>query len=93
MTLTAWLLVQTALMPAVRNWYSRVGVDQLHVALESGATPITISYPITRPQSAVRRGGYCNVGGKWYRDVPHPPHTALPLMISRFSGPSAAPKN
>lgn len=39
---TEWILSQTALMPAVSNWYSHLGVDQLHAALEPDATPVKI---------------------------------------------------
>ena len=62
---TEWILGQRAWMPAVSNWYSHLGVDQLHAALELGATPLKIQ----RPQSGVRWGGCCSGGGRWYKHV------------------------
>lgn len=50
---TEWILGQRAWMPAVSNWYSHLGVDQLHAALEPGATPLKIRTIPSRDLSLV----------------------------------------
>lgn len=90
---TEWILGQRARMPAVSNWYSHLGVDQLHAALEPGATPLKIRTIPSRDLSLV----WDVVDAVVLEEdgismCSNPPRIAL-LLSAQFSGSSAASRN
>ena len=90
---TEWILGQRARMPAVSNWYSHLGVDQLHAALEPGATPLKIRTIPSRDLSLV----WDVVDAAVLEEdgismCSNPPRIAL-LLSAQFSGSSAASGN
>ena len=90
---TEWILGQRARMPAVSNWYSHLGVDQLHAALEPGATPLKIRTIPSRDLSLV--GDVVDAAVLEEDGISmcsNPPHIAL-LLSAQFSGSSAASRN